>query len=347
MGSTVRYFLLAIAILLLVGGCESDLARQVSKYEKTRDYESARQLLQRTVRNNPGNAEAQFLLGRLHMRQGNYEEGVSALEKSRDASARYVEQIEFLKEKYAHEEFRQGKEAIESGSHPDAIRHFRNVTRIQPSNAVAFRALGHARVQAERSDAAETAYMRAVKLEPDIETLNNLSDLTFKRGAYAKTIEYSQQALELLNQSEDQAAQEIRAEVVKRLAYAYLRADQFSEARKRFDEALQLSPSPELRRDYAFALYNNGEYKAALPHLQQLSTNEKSTDTVLHALGETYLSLGRNEDAAKVYLRLHERSPDDEDALQSLIATYQRLGQDGKAKEYYGKLEKITSRENE
>jgi Flp pilus assembly protein TadD len=343
MNSTVRHLLFAIPILLLVGGCESDLARQVSKYEKTRDYESARQLLQRTVRNNPGNAEAQFLLGRLQMRQGNYEEGVSALEKSSDASARYVEQIEFLKEKYAHEEFRQGKEAIESGSDPDAIRHFRNVTRIQPSNAVAFRALGHARVQAERSDAAETAYKKAVNIEPDIETLNNLSALTFQRGAYAETINYSQQALELMNQSEGETAQDTRAEVVKRLAYAHLRADQFSEARKRFDEALQLAPSSDLRRDFAFALHNHDEYEEALPLLRQLSEGGEEDDAVLHALGETLLSLGRHEEAASTYLRLHKRSPEDKDALQSLIVAYEELGQDKKASKYFSKLENIAS----
>jgi tetratricopeptide (TPR) repeat protein len=345
MSSTVQYLLLAIPILLLVGGCESDLARQVSKYEKTRDYESARQLLERTVRKNPGNAEAQFLLGRLYIRQGSYKKGVSAFKKSHKSSARFVDKIDFLTEKYAHEEFKKGKQAVESGSMKDAIQHFRNVTRIQPSNAPAFRALGHARVQAKRFKEAEAAYEKALELEPTVETLNNLSSVTFRREAYSETIEYSRRALELLNQSEDQAPQGSKSEVVERLAYAYLQNGQFSDARKRFDQALQLDPSQELRRDYAFALHNNEEYEDALPHLQRLSAGEETTDSVLHALGETHLSLGRPQDAANTYLRLHERSPNDGDALQSLVIAYEELDQDTKAKEYFKKLKNISSEE--
>lgn len=322
-----------LLIALAVGGCQGELARQVSKYEKTRDFDSAEQLLERTVRQDPGNAEAHFLLGRVHMRQGEYQEGVNAFKKSRETSARYVEKIDFLTEKYAHEEFREGKSASESGSPREAARHFRNVTTIEPSNAKAFRALGHALVQSGRPSEAEEAYLSALDLEPNsLEVLNNLSALTYRQGAYAETIRYSKRALEL---------EETEGEVVKRLAYAYLETDQFSGAREQFERALKVAPATELRRDYALALYNREEHKEALPHLRQLAGVEEPGKPILHALGDTYLALERYREAADTYLRIRENSPDDESAIQGLLISYKEMGDTEKVEQYRGELEGI------
>lgn len=330
--------LLVGAILILVGGCESELARRVSKYEKTRDYQSAKQLLQRTVRKDPDNAEAQFLLGRLLMRQGAYKEGAEAFKKSREASARFVERIDFLKEKHAREEFKKGKKAHDSGSFGDAVRHFRSVTHIQPSNATAFRALGLALVQADRAKEARVAYKKALDLEPSAEVLNNLAALAFQREAYSEAIKYSRRALELMNESENEHSEQAKAKVVKRLAYAHLRTDQFSKASERFDEALRIAPSKKVRRDYAFALYNRKKYEEALPHLKKLASGKKFSSAVLHALGDTHLALDQHQKAKTTYLRIHEQRPKDEDALQSLIIAYKELGQEEKSKKYVSQL---------
>lgn len=320
----------AFMMVLAVGGCESDLARQVRQYEKTRDLESAEQLLARTVRQDPGNAEAQFLLGRVHMRQGEYKSGMDAFQGSREASARYVEKIDFLAEKYAHEEFRKGKSATESGAYEDAARHFRNVTIIQPKNAEAFRALGHALVQTRQPEEAEKAYKEALILEPEnLEALNNVSALTYRRGAYSETIKYSERALGL---------EETEPEVVKRLAYAYLETGQFSEAKQQFERALQMVPSRQLRRDFAFALYNHEEYQAALSNFQRLAESQDVKDPVLHALGDTYLALDRPQEAVGTYIRLHEKNPTDENAVQGLLICYQKMGKEKKVKEYRKKL---------
>lgn len=319
-----------LVMVLAVVGCESDLARQVRQYEKTRDLESAEQLLSRTVQQNPGNAEAQFLLGRVHMRQGEYKSGVEAFQGSREASARYVEKIDFLKEKYAHEEFRKGKSATESGSYEDAVRHFRSVTIIQPKNAEAFRALGQALVQTKQPGEAEQVYKEALNLEPEnLEALNNISALTYRRDAHSETIKYSERALGL---------EETEPEVTKRLAYAYLETGQFSKARQQFDRALQMTPSRQLRRDFAFALYNHEEHEAALSNLERLAESQDARDPVLHALGDTYLALDRPQEAVGTYLRLHENDPTDEDAVQGLLICYQKMGKEKKVKEYRKKL---------
>lgn len=329
-------------MLIVSGGlnlaCESDLARRISKYEQTRDYESAAQLLRRTTKNSPENAEAHFLLGRVQLQQGAYEDAVAALETSKDLSPRFEEQIDFLREKYGRDEFQEGKEASQSGSHRAARQHYKSATLLLPSSAPAHQALGHTFVQTDQPEKAERAYSDALELEATAETLNNLAALAFQREAYSETVQYSQQALELNSDK----AQQSRPAVVKRLAYAHLELDQFSSARERFRHALKLDPSNELRRDFAFALHRNEAYKEARSHLEQLAAAESPDRTVLHLLGDTYLTLSRHQDAVDTYLRLHQQYPEDEDALQSLIIAYRNLDRTGQAQEYTDQLETLT-----
>jgi len=333
---------LLLCVLLASGGfnlaCESDLARRISKYEQTRDYESATQLLQRTTRNEPENAEAHFLLGRVQLQQGAYQDAVAALETSKELSPRFEEQIEFLREKYGRNEFQKGTEDSESGSYRAATQHYQSATLLLPSSAPAHQALGHALVQTDQSKKAERAYSDALELEPTAETLNNLAALAFQREAYSETVRYSQQALEL----DSDEARQSRPEVVKRLAYAHLQLDQFSAARERFRQALKLTPSQEVRRDFAFALHKNGAYDEARAQLERLAAAESPDGAVLHLLGDTYLSLSRHQDAVETYLRLHQRSPEDEDALQSLIIAYRNLDRTEKAQEYTEQLRNLT-----
>ena len=103
-----------------------------------------------------------------------------------------------------------------------------------------------------------------------------------------------------------------------------------------------MDPSNELRRDFAFALHRNEAYKEARSHLEQLAAAESPDRTVLHLLGDTYLTLSRHQDAVDTYLRLHQQYPEDEDALQSLIIAYRNLDRTGQAQEYTDQLETLT-----
>lgn len=329
----IHHYLLMVAIL--VSGCASDLARRVNEYEKVRDYEAARQLLKGEVQQNPENAEAQFLLGRVYMQQGEYVKGMESLKASRELSPRWVKDIDFLIKKYAREEFVSGTKAMKGDAFEEAVRHFRHVTQIQPSNAAAHRSLGHALVQVERPQNAENAYRKALKLQPtNLETLNNLSALLFQREAYRETIEHSLQAL-------DRERQE--PEVVKRLAYAYVNTGQLAKAEKRFNQALSLNPSSELRKDYALVLFNQEKFEKATLVFQKVSAQEVSQDgqastETLRALAECYYSLGLYQDAIRALDKINSRVEGDRSVIQKLAISHEKAGNNEKAKEYRGKL---------
>ena len=329
-------FSLGLTILctsLLVGvltGCESDLARKISAYESTRDYEAAKSLLQRTVQSDPENAEAQFLLGRLHLQEGSYQKGRQALEASREASPKYVERIDFLIEKNARERFLEGKEAMEAESFGQAVRHFQHMTQVQPSNALGHRMLGHALIQNGQKRDAESAYRKALNLEPEnLETLNNLASLAFQRGAYQTSIEYALRALD---------GEVKEPQVIERLAYAYAQTGQPEKAEARFSQALERNPSAELRYDYALFLFNQERYQKALPLLQQLARGDNPEVVLVKALAETHYALANYQSALETYLRLHDRLPNDRGVLQNVVISYEKLEQYDKADAYRARL---------
>lgn len=338
--STTHWFLVAVLLTvgLVFGGCESDLARRVSKYQRMNDDAAAKKLLRRTVRREPGNAEAQFLLGKLYMRQGAYEKGVSAFEKSRAESPRFKEQIAYLKKRYARKEFQKARKALTGGAYSRAEAAFRAVLTIQPSNVAAAKGVGQALVKAGRQQEARTAYRRALELAPkNVEILNNLSALAVKASDYTAAITYTRRALK-----QSSAPPVLR----KRLAYALVETEQWSKAIRQFEKVLQVAPSPQLRRDYAFLLYNREKYQRALPALQRLSSGSSPSLDVLRALGETYGALGRPEGVADVYSQILDRRPEDAAALQRLIMAHERMGEEKTAQEYRDRLQRVRTDED-
>jgi Flp pilus assembly protein TadD len=326
--------IISILVVFVLAGCESDLARRISAYEKARDHDAAKALLERTVQRQPRNAEAQYHLGRLHLRDGNYEAGRAALVASQEASPRFAERSEFLLEKYMRQEMAAGKQAFEGGQLDSAIQHFRWATQIQPAAPATHRALGHALVEAGQATAAESAYRQALSLEGDnVETLNNLAELTFRRDAYQKTVDYSLRALEG-QEAPPQA-------VVERLAYAYVALGDFANAEPQFERALTLTDDLQVRTDYALVLFNQAKYQAARPRLEALTQQEQPAPKLVRALAETYYALQRYTESITWYERLLERVPDDRDALQNLAIAYERTEQFERAQAYREQLRRL------
>jgi tetratricopeptide (TPR) repeat protein len=66
-------------------------------------------------------------------------------------------------------------------------------------------------------------------------------------------------------------------------------AEQITEAQRRVD---QNPTDPQLRYELGYALYNSGDYSAAIPHLQQATRNPHIRTRVLLLLGRTFKAKG-------------------------------------------------------
>ena len=320
---------LVASLPLMAFSCESDLARELSAHEQARDYDAAIAMLQQEVQQNPGNAEAQYHLGRLKMQEGTYDAGLEALEASREASPRYEEEIDFLIDKHHREELVKANEVLETGQAAEAAEHFRNAAFINPSDVRAHRGLGHVLLELGEYADAESAYREAHELEPDhVETLNNLAFLTYERGAYERTVDYSEHALDV---------GEPQFEVVKRLAYAHVNLGNLTAAEEYLAQALSMEPSNELRRDYALVLFNQEKYQAARTELETLTARDADPE-LLRALAETQYALDEHRAATRTNATILEQVPGDREALQNLVILHELLEEHDEAREFREQL---------
>ena len=315
--SIIRLDVLFVSILLL-GGCESTLQRQVVHYEQVRDYTSAIEVLEREVQRDPGNSEARFHLGRLYFEVQRFAEGREALLEAMSLSERFDERAQYELDSHLIESLEAGLAALGGKKLDEAVQQFYFATQINPASLVAFKGYGNALYANNQLNEAEAAFDQAVQLAgDDIEARMNLAELTLRRGDYGATIHHAQAVLAIDPEHRD---------AKRRLAYGAMLAGQYELADETFQQYIQTASGAPALRDYAFMNFNAGRYEEAIPYITELVEQGDSDGKLRFMLGEAYLALDRYQDMIAVYEDLSLQFPENVYALQGLIIAHERLG---------------------
>ena len=313
----MRLSLLIIAILL-GGGCESALVRQVSHLEQVRNDAAAVEMLEQEVQQNPGNAESLYHLGRLYCKTERYVAGREALAQAMKLSDRFDERAQYELDSHLNLRLKTGLDAFNGGAYEEAVQQFRYATEVGPSSAVAFKGLGNAQYKNGQFDEAEAAYRSAAELDvEDIHIRLNIAELALRRSDYPGAIQYAQEVLTLAPG---------HPEGTQRLAYAAMLGGRYELADSAFVRYLAMPAGTYALRDYAFMNFNAGRYEVAIPHILELVNQGDADGKLRFMLGEAYFALDRYDEMASVYKNLSEQFPQNVYALQGLIIAHERLG---------------------
>ncbi|MFC1746760.1 tetratricopeptide repeat protein, partial [Candidatus Neomarinimicrobiota bacterium] len=126
----------------------------------------------------------------------------------------------------------------------------------------------------------------------------------------------------LVSSAERKEAQKYFKEAQDRLGQ-----DDFEEAARCFEEAVRLHPGYVAAHNDVGALYlSRGEAHRALVHLEIASSIAPDNSQVRWNLIETYVAVGRMEDAVKTCQTLVDYYPEDQEALYWLAMASTRLG---------------------
>jgi len=299
-------------------GCDSALMREVAYHERVGNLEEARTAAERAAQSDPANSEAHFLLGRTWLAQGAYPEAHAAFERANTRTARYADQIAFLLESAYRTAMAEGATAYGMARFADAAAHFAAATRVDTVALDAYRALGHASVQAGDRTSAIAAYRTASPLAPaDVELWNNLAELTTLEADYEAALVYSRQVLQL-----DPAFRP----GLRRLAYVEEKLGHDDEAEAHYRQLVDGGHTQADARNFAFLLYNRQNYAEALPHLEILADHGQPDWDVLKVLCESYLAVEDFARAIDIGILLHDRRPEDRDVVSNLILAYEKVG---------------------
>lgn len=213
------------------------------------------------------------------------------------------------------------EEAYREGQYPRALALIDSVRRDAPTTAHAPFLEARIYTRIGRFDRAATAYEEAAALDSTYEGLwFNWGNLVFRQGNYER-------ALELYRR---ESGSEVRARVHTNAGRAFMNLGRTDSARARFARAITLDPEnttalgwmSELHReggeteraielarrmvrlrpddvDYRYMLgsqlVQNGSYREAVPHLEQVLTRRPNHHGAHYNLGRAYVRLGRTE----------------------------------------------------
>ncbi|MGY4707764.1 tetratricopeptide repeat protein [Candidatus Bipolaricaulota sp. J31] len=253
---------------------------------------------------------------------------VAKLEKKEDLTEEEKGRLEKLKgeqEEYKQKAIDHYVAFAENGEGDEAL--YRRIISLDPENAYAHLRLAELYFARELYIEAEREYDQVLRVQTDsVAALVGQGDVAMAIGLYDRAVERYRKALEVKPDA---------TYVKVKLAEAYLKGKQLSEARAVLEEVLKASPN----NDRALKLMGDllmaeGNPKEALSYYERAVEKNPSWDYRL-ALGDAYKALGDTDKAAEIYEAVKNRYAYRYEPYERLGDLYRDLGDEEEAVFWY------------
>ena len=185
----------------------------------------------------------------------------------------------------AREYLENGRELLVAGNYNDAISALSTAVSLDPKLTEAHNLLGVAYDKKGFADRAKESFERAVKIEEDAETLNNLGFSLYQNGNYRAAVDRLKRAAKLAPTDE---------RILNNLGLAYCRLGKVDEAYKAFTRATgQLTGNLNMAK----MMERFGRDDDAIRYYETARQIEPSNTIALRRLTDLYQRVGRSADA--------------------------------------------------
>ena len=185
----------------------------------------------------------------------------------------------------AKEHLEAGREYLLEGRYSEAISELTTATSIDPKLTEAHNLLGVAYDKKGFSDRARDSFERAVKMEEDADTLNNLGFSFYQNGNYRAAVDRLKRAAKLAPQDE---------RILNNLGLAYCRLGKIDEAYKAFSRATGPLTG---NLNTAKMLERFGREDDAIRYYEAARAIDPNNTLALRRLADLYQRVGRAADS--------------------------------------------------
>lgn len=185
----------------------------------------------------------------------------------------------------AKEHLEAGREFLLEGNYNDAISELSTATSLDPKLTEAHNLLGVAYDKKGFNDRARDSFERAVKMEEDADTLNNLGFSLYQNGNYRAAVDRLKRAAKLAPQDE---------RILNNLGLAYCRLGKIDEAYKAFSRAMGPLTG---NLNTAKMLERFGREDDAIRYYEAARQIDPMNSFALRRLADLYQRVGRASDA--------------------------------------------------
>jgi Tfp pilus assembly protein PilF len=198
----------------------------------------------------------------------------------------------------AKEHLENGRESLLEGNYNDAISELSMATSLDPKLTEAHNLLGVAYDKKGFNDRARESFEKAVKMEEDADTLNNLGFSLYQNGNYRAAVDRLKRAAKLAPQDE---------RILNNLGLAYCRLGKIDEAYKAFSRAMGPLTG---NLNTAKMLERFGREDDAIRYYEAARQIDPMNSFALQRLSDLYQRVGRATDseAARAALALAQNN---------------------------------------
>lgn len=292
--------LLLSGLMLVMTGCASDPYLEGARLDyRNQDYDRALENVERALADNPDNAEAIELKGRilydkaaattnLDERERLIDEMVAAFNRASQVAPQMAPLIEQRLVGAWIEEFQEGIEAFNvAADTPDgfdvAARRFEIATRIQPDSAGAYVNQAFALINAERPGEAVRPMERAIELGEDS------PEMYARLASLYQMQDRPEEAVRVLRDARDRHPGD--QDVQSQLLNAFIAADQVDLAREEYQALVVAEPDNKFYRyNYGSLLLEAEQYDDAIVQLREAVRIDPTYPAAQFNLGAAYIN---------------------------------------------------------
>ena len=308
--------LLSMVFGFMAFDCSSAELTGAKLYIQQKQFDKAKDALQKEVAKNPASDEGWYLLGTLYGEDGNYDKMVEAYDKSVSASPKFAQQVIDSKKYYWATSFNKGvrffNQAVRSEK-PDsakiffdnAIDMFKSTIIIEPDSISGYSNLAMVYVSAKHLDDAVVPLEKIIKIGKSPEAFSTLGQIYVDKGSslkdeYKKTKvvddslkseEYLNKAIQILE--EGKAKFPDNSEILLRVSNAYIIAGKMDVAMNAFKEGVIKEPKNQYYRyNYGVVLLNLKEYENAIEQFKEAVSIDPEYASAIYNLAVSYVKWG-------------------------------------------------------
>ncbi len=296
--------------------CSSAELTGAKLYIQQKQYDKAKEALQKEIDKNPASDEAYYLLGFLHGEEGDIPKMKEAFDKSLAISKKFEQQIIESQKYYWATSFNKGVSDFNKATkatNPDsvnlfyerAVTDFTNAIILEPDSVASYSNLVYAYFNMNRVDDAIPVLEKAANVAPSAELMGMLGQVYNEKGAKllenyqtsknaddsVKAIEWYNKSIKVLEVARTKYPED--GDILLRLSNAYIGANKLDVAMTAFQAGVEQEPENKYYRyNYGVLLLNAKDYAAAEEQFKVAVDVDPDYTNAVYNLAVTYVRWG-------------------------------------------------------
>ena len=296
--------------------CSSAELTGAKLYIQQKQYEKAKEALQKEVTKNPASDEGWYLLGYLYGEEGNYSQMLEAFDKSLAASNKFESQIFDSKRYYWATSFNKGVSNFNKATkastkdstdmfYNKSIEEFNNAILLEPDSLASYSNLVYAYFNMNKIDDAIPVLEKAISKGSSADMIGILGQIYNERAGKlmesyhsTKNVEDSVKAMEIYGEAikvleDGRKKYPENGDILLRLSNAYIGANKLDVAMSAFKAGVEKEPANKYYRyNYGVLLLNAKDYTGAEEQFKKAVEIDPEYTNAIYNLAVTYVRWG-------------------------------------------------------